>query len=251
MTATTRLPRAGDDDAGDERVDDVTTPPDAGGRKPTLILAAIAAALVVALLIWVVAFSPLLGAKSVVVRGTQTVSAVRVRAVAAIGHGSPLIRLDTAAVARRVEALPEVASATVRTSYPSTVTITVVERVAVGYLESAGRYVLVDKTGDQFRTVSTRPRALPLFGVPSGPQAKATGQAIASVAASLTTPLLARIASVQAFDPTAITLLLTDHRIVRWGSAQRSADKARILPALLAQPGSQFDLTDPDQPFAR
>ena len=61
----------------------------------------------------------------------------------------------------------------------------------------------------------------------------------------------ARIASIQALDPNAITLLMHNGRVVRWGSADRSADKARILPALLHQPGSQIDVTDPDQPFLR
>ena len=99
--------------------------------------------------------------------------------------------------------------------------------------------------------VFTRRRGLPLLAVSPGADAKATAQAVAEVAASLTPQLLARVASIQAFDPTAITLLLTDQRVVRWGSADRSADKARILPTLLAQPGSTFDLTDPDQPFSR
>jgi cell division protein FtsQ len=71
------------------------------------------------------------------------------------------------------------------------------------------------------------------------------------VAGALSRTLRAQVASIQAFDPTAITLLLNDRRVVRWGSADRNDEKAKILPTLLAQPGSQFDLTNPDQPFAR
>jgi cell division protein FtsQ len=61
----------------------------------------------------------------------------------------------------------------------------------------------------------------------------------------------ARISSIQALDPQAITLLMNNGRVVRWGSADRSGDKARILPALLQQHGSQLDVSDPDQPFLR
>jgi cell division protein FtsQ len=226
-------------------------PPSRWGRNRTLLLATAAAVLLAVLAGWVVAFSPLLGARTVRVTGARTVPAEQVRAAAAIKSGTPLVRLDTAAVARRVGALPEVASVRVATHYPATVVITVVERVALGYVQAGTRYVLVDGTGDQFRTVRTQPRGLPLFAVPAGVQAKATGQAVSSVAAALSPQLRARVASIQAFDPTAITLLMTDRRVVRWGSAERSAEKALILPTLLGQPGSQFDLTNPDQPFSR
>lgn len=218
-----------------------------GNRNRSLVVVAVLAVLIVAGATWIVAFSPMLGASTVTVQGTRQLTVVQVRDAAAIEHGTPLVRLDTAAVIRRVESLPLVASATVRTDYPSTVVITVTERIAVGYLSAGKKYVLVDKTGDQYRTVRIKPRFLPLFAVPAGPNAKVTGQAIATVAASLTKALLARVDSVQAFDSTAITLLLADHRVVRWGSAERSADKARILSVLLRQPGTQFDVTNPDQ----
>lgn len=222
-----------------------------GNRNRALIAGATVALLVAALATWIVAFSPLLGAKTVTVLGTHNLTVANVRAAAAIKHGTPLVRLDAALVARRVESLPDVAAASVRTTYPSTVIISVTERTAVGYLASGTRYVLVDRTGDQYRTVPAEPHALPLFVVPHGANAKAAGRAVATVAAALTPALLARVASVQAFDPTAITLLLDDRRVVRWGSAERSVDKARILPILLTQPGTQFDLTDPDQVVTR
>jgi cell division protein FtsQ len=204
-----------------------------------------------AVLTWLVAFSPVLGVRTVAVRGAGTLSADQVRAAAGIRTGTPLIRLDSGAVAHRVESLPGVRSATVTTSYPSTVVITVDERVAVGVLKSGTGFVLVDATGAQFRSVAERPAALPLFDVPAGADARATGQAVATVAAALPAQLRAQVASIQALDPEAVTLLMTDRRIVRWGSADRSADKARILPALLARPATQVDLTDPDMPFTR
>ncbi|MDQ2751359.1 MAG: FtsQ-type POTRA domain-containing protein [Actinomycetota bacterium] len=221
--------------------------PGAANRTRILMMVAGLVVLIAAVLTWIVAFSPLLGADTVTVHGTRDLTATQIRQAAAIKHASPLVRLDTEAVTRRVEALPLVASATVRTDYPSTVVITVTERVAVGYLSLGTRYLLVDRTGAQFRTLLAKPRSLPMFVVPAGPNAKATGHAVATVAAALPRALLARVDSVQAFDPTAITLLLTDHRVVRWGSADRDADKARILPLLLGQPGTTFDVTNPDQ----
>lgn len=217
-----------------------------------LILASVAAVLVVAIGVWVVAFSPVFGVRTVAVRGVEGLSAAQVREVAHVAGGTPLVRLDTDAIRRRVEAMPDVAGAAVTTSFPSTVTITVIERVALGVVSApGGGFMLVDKTGDQFRHVDHRPRHLPLFVVPNGTDARTTGGAVATVAAALPAVVRARIASIQALDPTAITLVMRSGRIVRWGGPDRSADKARVLVALLRQPGSQLDLTDPDQPFIR
>lgn len=214
-----------------------------------LILAGAALLVAAGLVVWLVAFSSAFGVKSVTVRGATTVTPAQVVAAARIKSGTPLVRLPTGAVEQRVARLPAVATVSVHTHYPSTVVITITERVPVGYLASGGTYTLVDKTGDQFRTTKDKPANLPLFSIPGGAQARASGQAVATVAGSLPRAVLAKVASIQAFDPTAITLLLTDHRVVRWGSADRSADKAQILPALLTQPGNQIDVTDPDQPF--
>lgn len=235
-----------------------TDEPVEGGRRMFSRgrLIAIAAALVVVAIgaAWLFAFSSVFGVKTVTVRGSQPLSAtqeLQIRTAADIAHGTPLLRLDTAAIARRVEALPDIASAGVRTSYPSTVFITVALRVAIGVVHTSSGYALVDQTGDQFRTVSAAPKGLPLFVVPNGADARTSGGAVATVAAALSPALRARIASIQALDPNEITVLLIDGRVVRWGSADQSAAKARVLPALLARPGRQFDVSDPDQPFAR
>lgn len=217
-----------------------------------LILAGIALVLVVAVGVWLVGFSSVFGVSTVVVRGEHSVSADQVRALAQVPDGTPLVRLDTDAIRTRVEAIPDVASATVTTSFPSTVTITITERVALGVVRApTGGFMLVDRTGDQFHRVPQRPKHLPLFVVPKGDVARSTGGAVATVAGALPTTVLRRVASIQALDPTAITLLMRGGRVVRWGGPERSADKARILPALLHQVGSQIDVTDPDQPFLR
>ena len=63
--------------------------------------------------------------------------------------------------------------------------------------------------------------------------------------------LLALLATIQADDPAGISLVLRDNRIVRWGGPDRSSDKARVLAALLARPGTVFDVSDPDLVYAR
>jgi cell division protein FtsQ len=215
-------------------------------RSARRIIVAVAVISLLAVGSWAVAFSPLLGARRLVVHGTHQLTAAQVRTAAAVRHGAPLLRLDTGAVAGRVEALPDIASARVQVTYPSTVVISVTERVAVGYLAAGSSSILVDRTGTQFRTVAAAPRALPRFQVPAGSPGMAAARAAATVADALTPAVRAKLASIDATDPLSIRLLLSDGRIVRWGSADRSADKARVLPALLSRPGTMFDVSDPD-----
>jgi cell division septal protein FtsQ len=59
------------------------------------------------------------------------------------------------------------------------------------------------------------------------------------------------VRSIEALDPSSITLVLSHGRVVRWGGAARTADKARLLPVLLKHHVATVDLTDPDQPFTR
>jgi cell division protein FtsQ len=225
-------------------------PPRPDRRRTVLII--VAATVVFALVAgWLVAFSPVLGVHDVQVDGARVLSASQVRAAADVSDGTPLVRVDTAAVARRVERLAVVASARVSTSFPQTLVITVTERQPVGYVRVGGRDVLVDRTGYQYRALGRAPAGLPRFVVPAGTDARTTGGAVATVAASLPPSLRAGVTSIEALDRNAITLVLTRGRVVRWGSAQRNAEKARLLPTLLRHGVSQVDLTDPDQPFTR
>jgi cell division protein FtsQ len=223
-------------------------------RLPRRVLVPAAIALLVALAVWVVVFSPVLGVRTVAVRGARGSTAAQVIRAAGIARGTPLVRLDTGSIARRVEQIPAVRTAEVSTSFPSTVTITVVERRPVGWVRQAGRDILIDTAGVRYRSLAERPAHLPLLVLPPDSGA-ATTRAVAAVAAALPAHLLPRIASVQAFDPQAITLVLRGERVVHWGSAAQSAAKARVLPVLLRQVavhgGTQIDVSDPNQPFVR
>lgn len=238
------------------RVSDTHDEPVDAGRRPDprrrLILGALAVVVLAAVATWLVAFSSVLGVHHVDVKGTQVLTADQVRKAADVSDGTPLIRLDTAAIKHRVELLPDVASASVDVSYPTTVVITVTERQPVGYVVTHGTVRLVDRTGDQYRTVRSAPAGLPRFVVPEGTDSRTTGGAVAVVAAALPADLRREVRSIEALDPKAITLVLTHGRVVAWGSADRSADKARVLPALLRQKSADHvDVTDPDQPFTR
>lgn len=228
-------------------------PPQARRRRRLLLALIVVGVLAIAAtLTWVVAFSSLLGVRSIDVHGNHLLTYSQVRAASGIVHGTPLVRLDTADITRNVEKLREVDSAQVSTSFPSTVSITIVERSPVGYMHTDNGDQLIDREGVHFRTVPKASAQLPRFVLPTGPTARSTGAAVATAAGALPDSLRKEVTSVQALDPTSITLVLKDGVVVRWGGADRSVEKARILPTLAAKRSvNQIDVTDPDQPFTR
>ncbi len=237
-----------------------TRPRDAGSRgsgpqsagapprgRRRLILAGVAVLAIAVLLVWLTAFSSVLGVSTVKVVGNRDVRVTSIRDAAAIRPGTPLARLDTASVAARIEALPQIRTATVTRSYPNTVVITVAERVAVGYRVSGAGFALVDKDDVIFLDSLKAPAGLPRLQ----PSAELDGQAVAAVAGSLPAPLAAKVASISAPTTESITLALRDGRTVLWGGTDRGEEKARVLQALLGQPGDYFDISDPGTVISR
>lgn len=221
----------------------------APGRRPArrwLVLAAVA---VLALVVgWLVGFSSLLGVRTVAISGEHRVSAGQIGAAAGIRHGSPLARLDAGAVRDRIAAIPAIRSVTVTTSYPSTVRIRVTERVAVGYRQDADGAVLVDAANVQFGTLARPPRGLPELEV-TGDQERSA--AAATVAGALPASFAGAVARIAVPTVQSITLTLTDGRTVLWGGTDRSAEKAKLVPVLVHQPGNYFDVSDPSSVISR
>lgn len=199
---------------------------------------------------WLVGFSSVLGVHRVLVSGNRELSPAQIQAAAAVPPGSPLSRLDTAAIQARVAKLPEVRTVTVHTSYPSTVLIQVTERVAVGYRATPTGAGLVDVDDVQFRIESTPPAGLPQLATARPGQAEQDA-AMATVAGALPPALARKVSLISATSTETVTLRLFDGRSVFWGGTDRGADKARLMTALLRQPGHYYDISDPSTVISR
>ena len=223
-------------------------------RRRRLVVGLGAAVLVLAVAAWVVLASPLLSVRTVQVDGVSTLTGDEVVAAAGIAAGTPLVRVDTTAAAARVGGLPQVASAEVTRGWPGTVVVTVVERVPVAVVQTAGQRRLVDAGGVVFETV-TGPApdgVVPLEVSTPGPEDAATRAALGAVTA-LPAEVRAQLTGVTARTADDVTLTLTDGRSVRWGNADLTDRKARVLGALLQQvdagaiePGALLDVSTPD-----
>jgi cell division protein FtsQ len=195
---------------------------------------------------WVLLASPFDAVTTVQVVGTHRLTADQVRQAADIPVGRSLLRLDLSGAEQRVEQLRVVRSATVTTTWPHTVVVTVVERVPVATAQTAaGSWWLLDQDGVAVTQASSRPPGLVLVRLDPTTTAPSTITAAAAVAAALPASLRAVVTDVTAQTPDSVRLDLVGGGLVRWGSAQDSATKAQVLTALLPHHAHVYDVTAP------
>jgi cell division protein FtsQ len=199
----------------------------------------------VGLLGWLVYGTPVLGVRHVTVQGTGVLTPEEVRAVAAIHDGTPLASLDLGSVRRRVAALPPVREAKVERDWPSTIVITVTERVGVAAVRRADhRFDLMDASGVAFHTVPADP-GLPAVQLAAPAPGDPTTSAALSVLAALTPELRGQLVTLVVDSPARIRLELRGDRKVIWGDATENGDKALAATRLLSYPGTVIDVSSP------
>ncbi|OAN27407.1 cell division protein FtsQ/DivIB [Mycolicibacterium iranicum] len=195
-------------------------------------------------------FTPIMSARSILVTGVGAVTQEEVVAAAAVAPGTPLLQVNTDAVAERVAGIRRVASARVQRQYPSTLRITIVERVPVVVRDYPDGVHLFDKDGVDFAT-GPPPPGIPYLETDNpGPNDPATEAAL-QVMTSLRPDVASQVGRVSAPSMASITLTLIDGRTVVWGTTDRTEEKALKLAALLTQPGQVYDVSSPDLPTVK
>lgn len=203
-------------------------------------------------LVWVVGYSNVLSVRQVEVIGLRHAEESEVRAAAQIPMGRPLIRVDTDGAVERVEQIDRVEAVEVKRSWPRTVRIEVTERVAVGYLSSGSGYVVFDRHGVAFLDLEREPsgHVEVVYAGPAEerPEVLTEVASVISVISDDAPDLWDEVETMEVASRDAIDLLLADGTRVRWGSAERSADKLYVLTVLRQQSASVYDVTAPDLP---
>ena len=208
---------------------------------------------IVAAVAWALLGSRLLVVRSVQVTGTgPQVSRAQVLAVARVPAGLPLIRVNTAAVAQRVDGIRQVQSTQVSRSWPSTVVISVRLRTPVFAIAVQGGYALVDAYGVDVRDSARRPPRLPLLQLAAGTGGAAglsslrpVARAGAAVLHELPPAIARRVAVVSAPTPSEVSLELANGAVIVWGDSSRAADKARELTLLMRTHARRYDVSAP------
>jgi cell division protein FtsQ len=227
----------------------------AAGRRRLHRLVAAVTVLAVLTVAVALAFSPLLSVHTITVRGAGLDRAAVQRA-SGISTGDPMVLVGAGAAAAAIERLPWIHTASVSRDFPTAVTITVTERVAVAWAPSGpGHYSLVDASGQVTTVTTTPPQTLPelagITGVPSPGRHLAAGTA--ATAAALSPALRATVTTILVLPTTGITALIANGPQLRFGDASQLPAKAQaaayVLGALV-HPASYIDVSVPAAPVA-
>ena len=194
---------------------------------------------------WALLGSRFLVVRSIEVTGTHVVPESEVLAAAAIPEGLPLVRVNTSAVAHRIERIAQVQSASVTRNWPDRIVITVQERQPALAVPAGHEFDLIDPTGVVVRQAARRPANLPLY-TPTAPVLGSPAvRAAADVMRSLPAPIARLVKSVTVPDPDAVTLHLTAGVTVDWGGPGQSVQKAHELAILLRTHARYYDVSAP------
>ena len=213
-------------------------------RRGGLAMLGLAAVLLIA---WVVTATSVLGVRTVSLglEHGQRLTVAQLRTAAAVQPGSPLLRVDTDAVAARIRRMDGVSSVVVRRSWPSTVRITVVERQPVATVRRGDSWSELDASGTAFFAQPGQPTGLPVLEVPPvGVQDEAIRSAL-QVLVSLPPALRLQVATVQAPSPAGIMLVLTGGQTVDWGAPGETVNRAAAVQALLTRGARVIDVASP------
>jgi len=202
--------------------------------------------------VWLVEFSPALVAHSVRVEGVPPGEVPNIMNLAAVPIGTPLARVDTLAIARRVIGTPSLAEVTVSRSWPSTVVISASRRVPVlAVKDPQGQVQVVDSQGVAYATVSAPPKGVPLINTVENPSSKESMRAAMVVLQALSSVQRGRVTHVTVSGANMVTLKL-DAVTVVWGGASEPELKVKVMTALLRQKGlGTIDVSAPRTPVIR
>jgi cell division protein FtsQ len=204
---------------------------------------------------WALLDSRFFVVRSVAVTGTHLVTGAEVRSAAAIPPGLPLIRVNSATIAHRIERIRQVQSARVSRDWPDGVTIAVIERTPVLAVPGGRGYQLIDKYGVVVESSSRRPPALPTLelsavsgsGPVSVPELRGSPAvyAAAVVLHELPRYLARSVVSLQAPSATEVTLRLARGITIVWGGTDRAAQKSRELAVLMRTHARSYNVSAP------
>ncbi len=202
--------------------------------------------------VWLVELSPILAVRSVKVEGVPARAVKDITVRADVAMGTPLARVDTAAIARRVIASATLAEVVVTRAWPSTIVISASPRVPVVAVKNPqGQVQVVDLHGVAYASVSAPPKGVPLINTVQNPPSKDSLRAGITVMQALSSSQRARVSNVTVSGANLVTLTLRGVTVV-WGGASEPGLKVKVITALLSQKGVRtIDVSAPRTPVTR
>lgn len=213
------------------------------------VLAAVLALGLVALGVYALWFSSWLRTEGTEVIGNELVTDKQLLAAADVPTGGPLVSVDLRAIEKRVKIIPAVKEVDVSRKWPHDVRIEIVERTPIAVVKLDRTWVL-DVEGKLFEVPARAREGLPRVSVAGGTDKFALVEG-AAVVSSLDGDVSSLVDYVEVRTVDEILLHLRDGRLVRWGSAEQSEDKAAVLLQLLRRKAEVYDVSVPGSPTTK
>lgn len=169
-------------------------------------------------------------------------------AAAGVNRGTPLIRVDTSAVARRVDKITQVQSARVQRSWPDVIVITTVPRRPVFAVRAGRIYDVIDAYGVILARVSKPGSGLVSLKSPGQPATLRGDPAVlaaGTVVRRLPVWLRHRLTAVRT-SGSQVILILRHGVTVIWGGTAAERAKAEEVAVLLRTKATYVDVSDPE-----
>ena len=214
------------------------------------VLVGLLALLLVGLGVYALWFSAWLRTEGVDLVGNDLVTDQQVLAAAEVPTGGPLVTVDLEAIEKRVKSLAAVKKVDVSRKWPHEIRIEITERTPIAVLDLGSRVVALDAEGTSFPAPARAREGLPRIRVGSGADNNALREG-AAVVASLDGDVASMVSYVEVSTVDQILLHLRDDRLVKWGSAEQSEDKAAVLLQLLKRKASTYDVSVPGAPTTK
>lgn len=201
--------------------------------------------------------TPVFDVRTVLVTGANRLSEARVADLAGVDEETNVFRLDEQASALRLERDPWIADASVETSLPSTIRITIVERTPVAVTRSEEGLLMVAEDGTALAPPpegGTFPEVIRRG--PAG-EPRDSIETASSAVAALDLAVRNRIRIVTVDPDGTLGFRMRDGMTVTYGTATELTAKGQALRAILRWADQQprrvlsVDLTVPNAPTAR
>ncbi|MCL6635696.1 MAG: FtsQ-type POTRA domain-containing protein [Peptococcaceae bacterium] len=205
--------------------------------------------------------SPFFEVSRILVRGNQFLSEDTIKSAAGINTGENIFKLDLAAAASGLKVIPLVRDVRIERSFPSTVVITVQERVPLALLPTGDGFIEVDGEGVCLQKAGAGIPGLPVItgvqgDIPNPGQVVRAGrlEEALAVVGGLPGEVVAALSEVHVGEDGLLSLYTIDGIQCRFGAAADIREKGEVLAQLLMELRRQkakvryIDLSSAGQP---
>lgn len=204
------------------------------------------------LVAWTLLRAPLFSIRDLEIEGAVRADPVEALAAGGVAIGRPMVTADLGAATERLLTDPWIASASIVREWPDRIVVNLVERIVVGSVECSSGTVAVAVDGTVLPNADPALEAvgrIAISTIPCDSLAADRGVAMALEFLAELPPRIARGITITAGVEGLVGT--TDRYLIRLGAADRGAEKARALVAVLndpPEPGSVITLIAPNRP---